>query len=289
MSSAERLVRDLDGKVFQELSRVGLLFRSFFRAKTERSIRQKIAMKQYAIGDRLMQDLLGLRVTLYFADDVEIVCSVLREVFGMPCSETIDAPDVETFKPSRVNLVFPLPQAQKMEMAHLIRDRPIDSTFEVQVRTVLAEGWHEVEHDLRYKVPDDWEGCDDLSRALNGVVATLETCDWSMLQLFDELAHRHYRTRQWSSMVRHKFRMRFTTTNLSAEVAGYLSQQPEVAKRIFRVDRTRFLRTIMNRSVSIPLTLDNVVHAANVFFFKDVGLIKLAPKPIIEILNGGAD
>lgn len=27
----------------------------------------------------------------------------------------------------------------------------IDDTFEVQVRTNSFEGWHEIEHDLRYK------------------------------------------------------------------------------------------------------------------------------------------
>ena len=25
----------------------------------------------------------------------------------------------------------------------------IDNTYEIQLRTVLSEGWHEVEHDLR--------------------------------------------------------------------------------------------------------------------------------------------
>ncbi|RGY92598.1 hypothetical protein DXA15_21945 [Parabacteroides sp. AM58-2XD] len=27
----------------------------------------------------------------------------------------------------------------------------IDSTFKIQVRTTLSEGWHEIEHNMRYK------------------------------------------------------------------------------------------------------------------------------------------
>ena len=286
MTGGERLARDLDTKVNGELARVGVLHRTFYRAKSEHSINEKILAKGYSReGERLMQDLLGLRVTLYFADDIPIVCSILRSLFGKPCDETIDTPDRETFKPSRVNLVFSLPAKLRREMEFLVRGRPIDLSFEVQVRTVLAEGWHEVEHDLRYKVPEDWNECPDLGRALNGVVATLETCDWSMLQLFDELAYRHYRANKWGSMVRHKFRMRFTSRELSSALAEELSRRPDVAKRIFRVDRGMFLRSILIHSISIPLTLDNVVYAANGLFVKDEELRHLTPEPIRDSLD----
>ena len=45
----------------------------------------------------------------------------------------------------------------------------IEPTFKIQIRTVFSEGWHEVEHDLRYKCKDDWEGCELYSHTLNGI------------------------------------------------------------------------------------------------------------------------
>ena len=66
---------------------------------------------------------------------------------------------------------------------------PIDATFEVQLRTISFEGWHEIEHDMRYKSPygdDFWR--EDLSRTLNSVLANLELCDWTTLNVFEKLA-----------------------------------------------------------------------------------------------------
>jgi ppGpp synthetase/RelA/SpoT-type nucleotidyltranferase len=33
----------------------------------------------------------------------------------------------------------------------------VDNTFEIQFRTTLSEGWHEVDHLMRYKCKPDWE------------------------------------------------------------------------------------------------------------------------------------
>ncbi|MBK7959276.1 MAG: hypothetical protein IPK03_14995 [Bacteroidetes bacterium] len=33
----------------------------------------------------------------------------------------------------------------------MVNNSLVDSTFEVQLRTILSEGWHEIDHDLRYK------------------------------------------------------------------------------------------------------------------------------------------
>ena len=56
---------------------------------------------------------------------------------------------------------------------------------------MFFEGWHEIEHDMRYKTnfADDafWKGNPDLSRILNCIVANLELCDWSMIHLFDQI------------------------------------------------------------------------------------------------------
>ena len=71
----------------------------------------------------------------------------------------------------------------------------IDNTYEVQIRTILSEGWHEVEHDLRYKCKEEWNEFKEESRLLNGIYATLESSEWSMLTLFDRLSYSQYKNK----------------------------------------------------------------------------------------------
>ncbi len=89
------------------------------------------------------------------------------------------------FSAVRYNIIYELP----LELLNGERNFPgashlIDSTFELQIRSILSEGWHEVEHDLRYKAKQDWIGNDVESRKLNGIYATLETSEWTMIKNF---------------------------------------------------------------------------------------------------------
>ena len=78
-------------------------------------------------------------------------------------------------------------------------------TFEVQIRTTFSEGWHEVDHEVRYKHKEAWEQHYEFSRELNGIYATLEVCDRSMVNLLERLAYRNYKNMEIEAMVRHKF------------------------------------------------------------------------------------
>lgn len=69
----------------------------------------------------------------------------------------------------------------------------IDETYEIQIRTILSEGWHEVEHDLRYKCKEEWNNFQEESRLLNGIYATLESSEWAMLTLFEKLSYSQYK------------------------------------------------------------------------------------------------
>ncbi len=115
-------------------------------------------------------------------------------------------------------------------------ERPLDITFEVQLRSVLSEGWHEVEHDLRYKNKDHWQDHDDLSRALNGVVATLQTSEWCMGKIFDELSYRHYKNKNWAGMVSSLLKIRMKGS-ISKELIKALNDDSNIAKQILKVDR----------------------------------------------------
>ena len=200
--SEERMLRELRGDITSLVERVGIMARVFGRFKTAKAIDEKIQRKGYVTGGRLMQDLIGVRVAAYFIDDLPIIRDLLIGRFGGAVDEVRDAPSHTTFQPIRWNLVFRLPEAILTEVLRHIQGRPIDATFEVQLRTVLAEGWHEVEHDLRYKRPTDWSDEPDMSRIFNGLLASLENADWAMLQLFERLAYQKYKRGQWESMIR---------------------------------------------------------------------------------------
>ncbi len=60
----------------------------------------------------------------------------------------------------------------------------IDDTFEIQIKTMFFEGWHEIEHDMRYKGEELWKNYKGFSRYFNSILATLELCDKSMVTLF---------------------------------------------------------------------------------------------------------
>jgi ppGpp synthetase/RelA/SpoT-type nucleotidyltranferase len=98
-----------------------------------------------------------------------------REFLIDRTSSTVDLPKTDQFAVTRHNLIFKIPELHLEDTKKAIGNAPIDETFEIQLRSILSEGWHEVEHDLRYKSKKNWETQDDLSRALNGIIATIET------------------------------------------------------------------------------------------------------------------
>lgn len=279
----ERVLRELRGDITQLLDRVGLLTRVFGRFKSAASIKEKIARKHYAIGGRLVQDLVGIRVASYFLDDLPIIRDLLVRRFGQPVDEVRDAPSQTTFQPIRWNIVFRLPETVRVETIHHVQGMPVDTTFEVQLRTVLAEGWHEVEHDLRYKRPSDWIEATDISRIFNGVLASLENADWTMLQLFDRLAYQKYKSAQWEPMFRMKYRIRLNG-GLSNGIATALCDDSTLAKELFRARRSVVVRRLASGADDLPLTVSNFVFAANRVAVGSPVLIALEPKPIEPIM-----
>ena len=117
-----------------------------------------------------MQDIIGVRIVLYFQDDIDICINILKKLFTIDNHEH-DCLDTETFKPQRINYVFKMPTDIMQIPNEISEECLIDNTFEVQIRTIFSEGWHEVEHDIRYKYYDEWKSATILSRELNGIVA----------------------------------------------------------------------------------------------------------------------
>ena len=281
-----RIIKKLHENIEKYLSEAGLLFRVFSRIKSKGSLDLKVERGVGKYGDtKKIQDLFGIRVVLYFPDDIDIAQKVIKNKYTYSeDSSTIDVPTKELFSATRYNLVFELPENDSEQSITLINNGLIDNTFEVQIRTMLSEGWHEVEHDLRYKCKDDWEGHDDLYRALNGILATLETSEWSMLKLFEELSYRHYKEKEWAQMLRSKFRLR-AGNELSNKLNELLDDDNNIGKELYRVNRSNFVRRVLSKGMDLPVNLDNIVYLCNYFYIKSPELKKITPLPILDALD----
>lgn len=275
-----------------DLSRCGFMYHIFWRTKSERSIKEKLEKKGdgYRKDGKKMQDLLALRITLYFSDDVEILHQYLRRQSDF-LNETIDTDDDRTFCPKRLNMVMRVPDDWLRDLNdYLARTYSVwadllDTTYEIQIRTILSEGWHEVEHDLRYKCQEDWEGFRDESRLLNGIFATLESSEWSMLTLFDKMAYSFYKNRNWTNMIRNKMRLRFHDKGLSDNINEYLNSHPEVGKHLYKVRRKKVIDFVLNNDFQFPLQYDTVIHLLNRVEVNDPELIELEKAPLKATMN----
>lgn len=290
MNAAENTLKEIEEKLKTNLIHSGLMFHVFSRVKSKDSLVAKIKKKEekYRNEGQKMQDFLALRITLYFSDDVEIVRQYLKNQSNY-VDESVDEAEVDRFCPKRLNIILKVPENRKKDIDLAIAQTSykdlIDDTYEVQIRTILSEGWHEVEHDLRYKCNEEWNDYGEESRLLNGIYATLESAEWSMMTLFDRLSYSYYKKGNWNCMMRNKMRLRFRDKSFSKEVVDYLNNNAQTAKSLFRVNRSRIMQLILEKGFSFPLTYDTVIHVINYLEVHDENLLKLADSALQEELH----
>ena len=284
----QTIANKLESQMFQHLNQCGLMFRLFSRVKTISSLHHKMQIKgdNYKTGKSLIQDMIGLRIVLYFQDDVDALA------FFYSCGEvvnsSIDEFDSSTFRPQRLNLTCNLPAELVDDFRKALPEEYatyIDATYEIQIRTIFSEGWHEVEHDLRYKCKEDWEGCESYSRVLNGVIATLETAEWNMKSLFDQMARTNFRNKNYRAMLRNKMHLRIKGEDLSADVYEFLLRNYHVAERILDADRFVIVLTLLNHQKPIELTYDNLLFLINRIEMNNEELRAIEPENTRNMLD----
>lgn len=267
MNTLLDIAHHIEGQLSDLMIRSGMMYRLFMRVKTERSIRHKMDFKGdlYREGKAMMQDIIGFRIVLYFQDDVDVLSLYLGSSKKI-VRKSVDAPNSSTFRPQRLNLTQTLPPEFIDDFRRQIPSEYaeyIDSTYEIQIRTIFSEGWHEVEHDMRYKCKADWLGCEQYSRSLNGVIATLETAEWSMKSIFHDMAYQNYQHQNFRAMLRNKMRLRLVDDDFSPAVSDFLDTHHEVAKGLFKMVRMAFVLTLLSHEKRLELTYDNVLFLAN--------------------------
>lgn len=281
------ILKSIEGTISRKLDKAALFYRLFFRLKTPHSTKRKLSSGKYN-KEKKIQDMVGGRIILYFIDDIPICRKLIEQLFTVvDISE--DPPKEDEFKPARLNYVCKLTETDMSMFHSLLWDMPIDNTFEIQVRTIFSEGWHEVEHDLRYKCKEEWKGNEDLSRNLNGILATLETCDWAIINIFEDLSHRKYKTKMWDSLLRNKLRIRFADSTIGSEILNIVNDDVSFWKNLLRINREKFLITLASDAFSaIPKTFDNIIYCANEMFIHYEAITAITPEKIkndMEIFN----
>lgn len=270
--------RDLETLITGALDSCGIIYRLFTRKKTKDSIKLKMKKKaesKYIAQNKKMQDLIGVRIVLYFNDDIDICIELMRNLFGKEVDCEHDRLDTETFKPQRINYIFNIPEDINGVPAAEGRLCYIDNTFEIQIRTIFSEGWHEVEHDIRYKFIEDWKKEPHLARELNSLLAVLEMCDHDIVAICDKLAYRKYKSSEWESMIRNHFRIRIDSTPLDKAIREILDSNKELGKTIFRFEREELV--YLFERTKLPKNYNNVVYLINEHLIKAEEITAITP------------
>lgn len=246
------LCQHLKDAVQEILHSSGLYFRIFSRVKTADSIARKMQKRQYGTAEnpKQIQDLVGLRIVLYYYDDLSICRDIIENTFQLIDGWSRSKYSSNEFKATKINGVFRFPEEYFKLYKREPWTLPIDTTFEIQFRTVFFEGWHEIEHDMRYKslLPDDefWKGSEELSRVLNCILANLELSDWSLVQLFDQLSYNHYKNANWELMLKSKYRIRMDeNSSLDSRILEIFNNNREIAKQFFKAERKDLIKELL--------------------------------------------
>ncbi len=255
-----------------KLNNAGIYFNSTSRIKSESSLLHKLETGKYSMqeGGRKIQDIIGIRINLFYLEDMDICEKILEETFLLDnWSKTKN--EENKFEAQKCNGVFRIPSKYLRNIPASVWNKPFDQTFEVQLRTVLFEGWHEIEHEMRYKYKlgsdsketDLWTGHEDLSSVMNSIIANLELCDWSIMQIFNSIHDSQYKEKNWENAIRSKYRLRITQDPLKPELREYLDNNPDIVAQFHTVSKRELVEILLNKKYHKELTPDRVIYLIN--------------------------
>ena len=172
-----------------EIERAGIRALVSYRAKRADRLKDKLvkryAKKQYKNIDDIYNDIVdlaGVRISLYFPGDIEIVDRFIRHNFELMVVKQFPEDSSQSNKSKSYNKIFSGYHATHYRVK-LKKDnctpelmKYCDANIEIQVASVLMHAWAEVEHDLIYKPlngelsNDEYEILDEI----NGLVLSGE-------------------------------------------------------------------------------------------------------------------
>ncbi|WP_243303213.1 GTP pyrophosphokinase [Geothrix oryzisoli] len=152
-STYKQLSSKMADLLSQILVREGIVVHSTTsRCKSIESFSRKVSKpeKSYQSLNEIT-DLAGIRVTTYFATDVDRVAEVVEREFEIDRNNSIDkrtSIDPDRFGYQSLHYVALLSSSRR----ELIEYKTFaGKKFEIQIRSILQHAWAEIEHDLGYK------------------------------------------------------------------------------------------------------------------------------------------
>lgn len=319
------LIDNILDPIERDLRKAGIYYRIFSRQKSNASIKKKLDAKseEYIRRGKKMQDFIGIRIVFYFQEDVNMFHEKLKHYEGYdrnnesntneelekfsllyndiaenhdelkPFKSMFPLPD-KVFMPQRLNLVMHVPKKLYEQFDNEVPvDLPegysalIDYTYEIQLRTVLSEGWHEVEHDLRYKTQNEtwWADCKKESRQLNGIYASLEASESALSNMISEIAYKNYKHGAWDALIRNHFKLRFNEMKLSNDIIKYLDDNTRIGKDILHIDRNELIQWLWELPMNISLTTNFVFFLINRKKIKSGDISSLEPNVLTMLFD----
>ena len=106
------VLQELKKSIEEQLKKCGLYYRLFSRVKDNESLALKLNSGEYGDGeeDKKVQDLLGIRVVLYYSDDLAPCRYILEKTFNRNGQWSQNAMTVNEFQATKINGVFEIPQ-----------------------------------------------------------------------------------------------------------------------------------------------------------------------------------
>ena len=258
------------------LQRCGLYYRLFSRIKTAESLARKFQIKDYN-EEKKIQDLVGLRIDVYFEDDLNICQDLMSELFSLVEWSKSEQNDDE-FRPMKINGVFRMPDYLTKQITEETWEMCIDDTIEIQLKTVFFEGWHEIEHDMKYKEGVLWSGKKGYSRYFNSILATLELCDKSLVSLFENLGHELYKERNWTSMMKAHYRLKMEDRPMYPELERILDEdhsEQNIGKQLFKTGRKILINELLKQPRRVPINVNTITALVNKAVIHDERLTRL--------------
>ncbi|WP_394692746.1 GTP pyrophosphokinase family protein [Hyphobacterium sp.] len=155
-----------------------------FRVKKEDSIKDKIARKGYSDPEYQIEDIAGVRVILYYSNDVGILSDLIDKEFNVIHNEDKSnalAVNEVGYRSHHKIVQIPktwckVPNYKGME----------NLKCEIQIRTVLMHAWAAIEHELQYKNESDIPT--QLKRKIYLLSGKLEEADDQFLDVRNQIS-----------------------------------------------------------------------------------------------------
>lgn len=151
------------------------------RLKDTSSLEKKIVKKNYkynSLSD--ITDIVGIRVILYFEDEIDQIASVIEREFEVDQENSVDKRIIGEDKFGYRSLHYVasyIPSRLKLKEYSIFKDLK----FEIQIRSILQHSWAEIEHDLGYKGENEIPA--SAKRTFYRVAALLEQADIEFVKL----------------------------------------------------------------------------------------------------------